>query len=514
MFRSIVLPTRRGLASGLLLLAVALSGIASTAHAETETARLTPSDGVALDNFGAAVGLDGTTLVVGAPFADLPGISTSGAAYVFERSAGGTWTETRKLLAPDAAAFDNFGDAVAVSGGVIVVGASGAAVGANSSQGAAYVFGRNVGGDGQWGFVKRLEGPASIGNLAEYGQSVAIDGDFIVIGALNADDQAPGRAFVYERNAGGTDQWGQVANLTDDVSDSNAQFGTTVAIAGALIVVGAELLDFTPGTFNNEGGAYVFDRLAGFAQVGKRFASNHGANDRCGRVDVDGHTIVLGAWSAENGGSSRGQAYVFENPTFTPNGWTEVRAFGASDAADQAFFGRWVAVANGEVVVGSTGHTGGQGHAYRFLRDEGGVGQWGEDAILLPSDPLANAAFGSAVDVQGGLAVVGAPQNGTGVVYVYGTGATTGVVGGAPRRPRLDVRPNPIGARAEFAWSGGGADATIEVFDVRGRRVDALRVGGDGRARWTPANELPNGLYFARVRGDGATPARKLLVQR
>lgn len=500
------------LAASLILGLVAL---APGAYAETETARLTPSDGAATDNFGSSVSLDGNTLVVGAPFADPGGVQSQGAAYVFVRSAGGTWTEVKKIVAPDGAEFDNFGDDVGVSGDLLVVGASGAALGASSSQGAAYVFGRNVGGTDQWGFVKRLDGPASIGNLAEYGQSVAIDGDFIVVGAPNADDQAPGRVFVYERNNGGVDQWGQVANLTDDISDSNAQFGTTVAIDGALIVVGAELLDFTPGTFNNEGGAYVFDRLAGYAQVGKLFASNHGANDRCGRVDVDGSTIVLGAWSAENGGTSRGQVYVFENPTLAPNAWTEVRTFGASDAADVAYFGRWIALSNGELIVGSTGHTGGRGHAYRFLRDEGGAGNWGEDAILLPSDPVANAAFGQDVDVSGGLAAVGAYLNGTGVVYVYGAGATTGVTDGVAAISRLDVWPNPVGARTEFAWRGGaGVEATIDVFDARGRRVDAVRVPAGGRAVWAPRRDLANGLYFARVSGASRADVRKVVVQR
>lgn len=503
--------------SALGLFAFALFSIVlSPLHASaiTETARLVPSDGAQFDNFGKSVSLSGTTLAIGAPFAEVDTFESVGAVYIFEHDGVGGWTEAIKILAPDWAEFDVFGTDVALSGDDLVVGATGAAVGANSSQGAAYVFGRDVGGPGQWGFVKKLVGPASIGNLSDYGASVAIDGDRVVVGAYNADSPAPGRAFVYARDQGGTDNWGEVANLVDDISDSNAQFGYSVEIDGDLVVVGAFNLDFTPGVANNEGAIYVFDAAAGFAQVGKLFASDHSANDHFAVADIDGHTIVASAAFTENGGTSRGKAYVFENPTLVANGWTEVRAFGASDAMDFAYFGRSVAISDTIVAVGASGHNSNRGQSYRCYENRGGAQQFGEDAILTASDAAPSDFFGIDVAVDGGVVVTGAYLKGTGVVYVYGSPATTDV---PILRHDTAMRawPNPASSRVSFQLGGaGGAPVEIAVFDIHGRRMGGVRSDATGAAVWDVPPQADNGLYFARARTGSGTEVRRLVVQR
>ncbi len=103
----------------------------------------------------------GDTAVVGASGADVGGRGDQGAAYVFYRDQGGAdaWGQVGKLTAADGAAGDGLGDSVSVDGDTAVVGAGEADVGGNDDQGAAYVFYRNQGGADAWGQVAKLTAP-------------------------------------------------------------------------------------------------------------------------------------------------------------------------------------------------------------------------------------------------------------------------------------------------------------------------------------------------------------------
>ncbi len=92
------------------------------------------------DGFGCSVSISGNMVAVGANGAN----SGQGAAYVFNEPAAG-WADmpqTAKLTASDGAAYDSFGGSLSISGDTVVTGAEDATVGANGSQGAAYVFER------------------------------------------------------------------------------------------------------------------------------------------------------------------------------------------------------------------------------------------------------------------------------------------------------------------------------------------------------------------------------------
>ena len=109
-----------------------------------QQAKVTANDGAANDSLGGSIAIDGNTVVVGAPAANIAANQTQGAAYVFVRTAG-AWTQQQKLTSSDGAAGDNFGWSVAVSGDTIVVGALNANVGNNDREGTAYVFVRSGG---------------------------------------------------------------------------------------------------------------------------------------------------------------------------------------------------------------------------------------------------------------------------------------------------------------------------------------------------------------------------------
>jgi hypothetical protein len=405
------------------LLTLLFGLLARSAAATTEEQILSPSDGALGDNFAASVDVDGETAVMGAPLHDLGVGDAQGAAYVFDRS-GGVWSESDKLIAPDGVDFDQFGSAVGISGDTLVVGAEGAPIGGNSSQGAAYVFERASGGT-LWTFTKKLEATTAIANLAEYGASVTIDGDIIVVGSPKARSSAEGRAFVYYRDEGGTDNWGEVVELSDDLSDSNAEFGASVALDGDLLVVGASGLDVVVFTFENEGGAYVFGRdeggLDNWGKLDLLRASDFDGNDDFGAaVAIAGTQVVVGAFANDGvPGFSTGSAYVFESATGAASSWTESSILIASDESAFAFFGRSVAAADGSAWSGASGHASGLGRGYRYDRDEGGMDNWGESDMLDASDGMASDGLGASMAAAGAHVIVGAPFGGDGAAYIY-----------------------------------------------------------------------------------------------
>jgi len=167
---------------------------------------LTASDSDAGDWFGSSISIDGDTVVVGAHRDDDadPGNpdANSGSAYVFERDEGGAdnWGEVKKLTASDGAEKDIFGFSVAISGASVIAGAYRDDDSGDKS-GSAYVFDRDEGGADNWGEVKKL----TAGDAAaedEFGHSVAISGKAAVIGARNNDDAGDksGSAYVFGVN--------------------------------------------------------------------------------------------------------------------------------------------------------------------------------------------------------------------------------------------------------------------------------------------------------------------------
>src|SRR4030095_4346723 len=123
------------------------------------------------------------TLIVGAPFQDIGSNLSQGAAYIFERNQGGpnNWGEVKKLTSSDGAEADNFGF-VAIYEDTAIVGAAGQDIGSNLSQGAAYIFERNQGGPNNWGEVKKLT--ASDGAQGDGFGSAAIYRDTVIVGAF------------------------------------------------------------------------------------------------------------------------------------------------------------------------------------------------------------------------------------------------------------------------------------------------------------------------------------------
>jgi hypothetical protein len=374
-----------------------------------EQAKLTAGDGAFMDQFGASVSISGNTLVVGARYDN----NQQGSAYVFEKPVNG-WTdmnETAKLTASDGAFNHQFGVSVAISGSVVVVGARGF----DGFKGAAYVFERPVGGWTDMTATAKLTASDAAAS-AVFGSSVAISGDTLVVGA-NGDTQngyKSGSAYVFEKPVGGWADMTETAKLTAADGAAYDDFGYAVTISGDTVIVGANGDDLT---YAGQGSAYVFERPAGgwvgMTQSAKLTASDAAELDFFGgSVFISMDTVVIGAPGVDlsNGETiyDVGRAYVFERPL---GGWTdmtETAKLSAGDGEANDEFGYSAGISGDTVVVGAWGGDGYIGAAYIFEKPVGGWADMTETAKLSASDGVPYDDFGYAVAISMDTVVAGA----------------------------------------------------------------------------------------------------------
>ena len=357
------------------------------------------------DRFGSSVAISGDTVVVGATGEDsnATGVngdqannsaSESGAAYVFTRS-GSSWSHQAYLKASNTDADDHFGRSVAISGDTVVVGADGEDSNATSvdgdqtnnsagSAGAAYVFARSGSSWSQQAYLKASDAGADDG----FGWATAIAADTVVVGP-----------YVFTRS-GST--WSEQAKLTA----AGADWFRAVAISSDTVVLGSSLMSAT-------GGAYVFTRSGtSWSQQGSLYASNAQPSDHFGSsVAISGDTVVVGADSeasnaigvdgdqTNNGAPNAGAAYVFTRSGGT---WVQQAYLKASNTEPGDYFGGAVAISGHTVVVG----------AYR--EDSAATGVNGHQADNTTSDAGAAYVFdlnNNALTLTGapGVGQVGAP---------------------------------------------------------------------------------------------------------
>ena len=403
-----------------------LAQLSSIDPAFVQQAYIKASNTDARDGFGRVLALDGDTMVVGAPFEDSsasgvngdqsndpsdPTRFDAGAAYVFVRD-GDSWSQQAYLKASNTDGNDDFGSSVSISGDTIVVGAV---------------------GDGS--------------------NATGVNGD-----ASNNSAPNSGAAYVFVRDEFGV--WTQQAYLKASNTEARDFFGDSVAISGDTIVVSATSEDSLANGVNgdqgnglisnpNTGAAYVFvrDEFGSWTQQAYLKASNTDIRDGFGSsVSISGETIVVGALSESSGDASNeldnsevaaGAAYVFVRNEAT---WSQQAYLKASSPDEDDQFGASVSISGDTIVVGSDGEDSNaigingddsdnsrpnSGAAYVFFRS--GT-TWSQQAYLKASnadsifdkdaDDFNGDRFGQSVSISGDSIIVGADSedsNATGV---------------------------------------------------------------------------------------------------
>jgi len=341
--------------------------------------------------YGSSVDIDGNYAVVGAKGAN----SSTGLAYVLYFN-GTEWETQATLKALNGASGDEFGYAVAISGNTIVVGAWN-----DNSEGTVYVFERPVSGwSGNNVFEDAILHPTNPETDEYFGKSLDIDGDVIVVGAYG-DNSLRGSAYVYVKPDTGWENMTQTAKLTSSVEQDGDDFGKSVSISGDVIVIGAYQDDYS--SISNCGSAYIYVKPAtGWESTDaydqKLTAYDKEAEDKFGRsVAIDGNTLVVGAYGKN---SDAGVAYVYGNNGST---WNNFGKLIASDSDTDDKFGISVDIQGNSVIVGayenSYNSATNNGTAYIFTKPVSGWTDMNETQMLYASDYTSYDRFGISVAI-------------------------------------------------------------------------------------------------------------------
>ena len=465
----------------------------------TQEAYVKASNPGFLDRFGSCEAISGNTMVATAIGEDSNATGVNGnqannssngagAAYVFVRDANGNWTQQAYLKAsntepstPQPPQPDNFGVSCAIDGDTIVIGAwreDSNATGVNGNQnnesafnyGAVYVFVRNGTTWTQQAYLKASNTPVmddGINNGDQFGTSVAIDGDTIVVGALfedsgsqgvngdenNEDVPNSGAAYVFVRD--GT-TWSQQAYLKQsntsltDALGARDSFGSSVAISGETIAVGSPGEDSGSAgidgeQFNNDvtraGAVYIFTRSGGTDWRQQAYIKGDvtDVDDVFGAsVALDGDTLAVSVpledsnargvnapdAQLNNQSSAAGAVYIFErdsNEIWSRQAFIKasntIGFFNVNLGSDN--FGSSLAISGDRIVVGATGEDsdalGVNGDDMNDNKRESGAAfvfkrtgsTWSQEAYLKASNADRFDFLGTSVAISGNLIAVG-----------------------------------------------------------------------------------------------------------
>ena len=260
----------------------------------TETDKLTASDGVEGDRFGAA-SFDGDTAIIGAPRDNNANGADAGAIYLFERI-DGVWTETDKILASDGKAGEWFGIGTILQGDTAFV----TSAGPNQK---VYVLELI---DGRWTETDYLT--LADGNLIS---SIDISGDLALMGSRFNDDLGTdaGAVYVFERIDG---VWTETDKFHASDGEADDWFGGEVALRGETALVGAIAGDDDDAAAS--GAAYLFKRIDGvWTEVDKITPSDAAEADNfTSSLSLDDDAALIGSQADDDNGSESGSAYVFD----------------------------------------------------------------------------------------------------------------------------------------------------------------------------------------------------------
>jgi hypothetical protein len=417
----------------------------------------------ASDGFGAYVAIDGNYAIVGAPFEDDAGATSSGKAYIYNVTTGALLFTLNNPNAYSTSASDQFGFAVAISGNYAIVSALGEDDASGAVAGKAYIYNVTTGA-----LLYTLDNPNAYSTSAndDFGRVVAISGNYAIVGAYNEDDAggtASGKAYIFAiRDIFGLDNINQITlangltlgsdskllstsiaggQLTNTLNNPNAYstsvsdfFGVAVDISGNYAIVGVQSEDDAGGA--GSGKAYIYNVTTGalLFTLNNPNAYSTSASDAFGKtVAISGNYAIVGAYLEDDaGGADSGKAYVYNVTTgallFTLNNPN------AYSTATQDFFGWSVAISGNYAIVGAYNEddSGGglSGKAYIFNVTTGAL-------LFTLNNPNAYSTssidfFGWSVAISGNYAIVGAYNEddasggGSGKAYIYNV--TTGAL--------------------------------------------------------------------------------------
>jgi FG-GAP repeat/LVIVD repeat len=290
---------------------------------------------------------------------------------------------------------DNFGNSVAISGNFAIVGAVNDQIGANANQGSAIIY-QYV--NGSWTIMQKLSDATGVEDDF-FGSSVSISGNYAVVGASGDDETflSQGSASVYQYN--GT-TWVFMQKITDATGALNDHFGQSVSVSGNYIIIGAPdddnglSLDFgSVSIYQFNGSAWVL--------MQKILDANGAIDDRFGySVSVSGNFVIVGAPEDDGLSLNHGSVSIYQ---YNGANWVFMIKNTGTTGNDQ--FGYSVSISGNYAMVGVFGFNSSRGSAiiYKYNGSSWVLNQQLTDPASAPND-----FFGISVSISGNYAIVGA----------------------------------------------------------------------------------------------------------
>lgn len=321
--------------------------------------------------------------------------------------------ESFKLLASDGEEGDVFGFSVAISGNTCVIGSW-----SDGISGSAYIYHF----DGlQWIQQAKLV-PSDGAEFDQFGRSVAVSGDTVVIGSWLDDDNGnqSGSAYIYRFDGS---IWNEEAKIVPSDGDAGDSFGRSVSVSNNTAVVGA-YFDDDNGVAS--GSVYVFNfDGAQWIEEAKLLPSDGAARDNFGNsISVSEDIIAIGSWFDDDNDEDSGSVYIFR---FEDAQWVEETKLTGTVAGlsnKENYFGTSLAASENVIIIGESkdddlGHNSGSAYIYRFNGT-----QWMLETKLLASDAEIGGSFGQSVSISGDIAMVGSHISGdsgvaSGAAYLF-----------------------------------------------------------------------------------------------
>ncbi len=321
--------------------------------------------------FGNAIAADATSklIIVGA-YCDHNNANYSGAVYLFGRDTDSehNFGELVRIKSPSPVLNQMFGSDVDIDNTRIIIGAKGRM---NYGKGSAYIYEQSSSDVTTWNLIKEII-PSDRYDKDYFGSSVLIKGDYAFVGAY-ANLPLQCAVYVFKRNHGGTNNWGQVAKITVPGGENSKSFGDNIAFENDVLIVGAPYQDNVNGGAEDDKGAIFI-----YTKSGDTFNHIKTIKSRSGMafgssLAIENGLLVVGA---EDDGVS-GKVHIYSKNKGGANNWGYVKQLAPRYESSIHGFGSSVDIRNNTIYVGGSDYDTYRGEIYLFEKDNGGTDNWG-----------------------------------------------------------------------------------------------------------------------------------------
>ncbi|MFA8450948.1 MAG: T9SS type A sorting domain-containing protein [Bacteroidales bacterium] len=451
--------------------------------------------------YGADAAMQGSICVVGADGDN----SRKGSLFVYYQNKNGndSWGLQKNIKAEDLEAGSRCGGSVSLSGDYIIAGATGV----NKGAGAAYIFNKNEGGNDNWGQVKKLI-PSSTNTKWYYGSSVSILNNTAAVGS-KSQDGGVGAVYIYEKDKGGDNNWGESQLIKAPQQKTEGSFGEKVLLYGNRLFVGAS----SDGK-NATGLVYVYIKFAGSWSLQTTITPSESFDNALFGWSIAVKDDYLAVGAIHHNGNGAVFVYKKENGKYK-----EIKKI--DDPVSQNYeerFGYSLNFYKDYLLIGSPskedhGDKAGAVLVYSINNDK--VTAAGEVPFPKNDVLFEGFNFGKSIATADQYLVVPVPNYylNYSLVYFFKQD-NTGIASITSKDNSVKIYPNPVSSLGSINIDSKIKDGSFSIIDLNGKNVSKeIRLDDNGQGRNIQLPNLPKGTYFIQIKSNNESISETLIIK-